>query len=181
MRHTTSRQTHILQRGAALITSLVILLVLTVLGISAMKSSNLQENIVGNLRDHDLAFQAAETGLRAAEGSLDAIVTIPVPDDSGTNGVYSRNYFYNNFGAMNSLAYNTGVWSSATVYATPLPEVSANPSYLTEFEQKIADDLDPESAAKGKGRYYYRITARGFGSSQHSAILLQEVYGIRRN
>ena len=173
MRHTTSRQTHILQRGAALITSLVILLVLTVLGISAMKSSNLQENIVGNLRDHDLAFQAAETGLRAAEGSLDAIVTIPVPDDSGTNGVYSRNYFYNNFGAMNSLAYNTGVWSSATVHA--------NPSYLTEFEQKIADDLDPESAAKGKGRYYYRITARGFGSSQHSAILLQEVYGIRRN
>lgn len=175
-------QSHLaMQRGAALITSLVILLVLTVLGISAMKSSNLQENIVGNLRDRDLAFQAAETALTDAETNLSvaALTSVPTPNSSGAYGaIQPRGLFIN---LANSAYDTTGVWDGTNnkIYGSALQGLSANPSYIIEFEQAVIDNLDPESRAKGKGRYYYRITSRGLGTSSNSAVLLQEVYGIR--
>jgi type IV pilus assembly protein PilX len=65
----TSRNTSA-QRGSALIVSLVFLLLLTILGVTAMRSSVLQERMAGNTRDTNLAFQAAETALRAGENIL---------------------------------------------------------------------------------------------------------------
>jgi len=168
------------QHGAALVTSLVILLVLTVLGISAMKSSNLQENIVGNLRDHELAIQAADSALTDAENKLSVpTATVPIPNSTGTYGVINPR------GVLPDLAnsaYDTStVWNGTNnkTIAISLQGLSSNPSYVIEFEQSVIDNLDPESRAKGKGRYYYRITSRGFGASPNSAVLLQEVYGIR--
>ncbi|MBI1424659.1 MAG: hypothetical protein GC149_14530 [Gammaproteobacteria bacterium] len=171
---------HRAQSGAALVTSLVILLVLTVLGISAMKSSNLQENIVGNLRDHDLAIQAADSALTDAENQLSAATgALPMPNSTGTYGVIlPRGQFPN---IANSAYDTSGTWDGANNHtsSTSLQGLSSNPSYIIEFEQSVIDNLDPESKAKGKGRFYYRITARGLGTSNNSAVLLQEVYGIR--
>ena len=48
------------QQGAALVVSLMILLVMTLIGITAMSSSNLEEKMAGNSRDMMLAFQAAD-------------------------------------------------------------------------------------------------------------------------
>jgi type IV pilus assembly protein PilX len=178
------------QHGAALITSLVILLVLTVLGISAMQSSTLQENIVGNLRDHDLAVQAAESGLSAAENALYAVAQssaapprpLTPPATNQPNNVFPINYFYNNVSELDKSAQLTStVWASpnATPVGTALPSVyAAAPMYLIEFEQFTCDNLDPESCAKGLGTYNYRITARGVGLSTNSAVLLQETYAI---
>lgn len=169
------------QRGAALITALVILVVLTILGISAMKTASLEEGIVGNLRDHDLAFQASETGLTAAENVLNAAVTIPVPDASGGDGVYLRNQF----GDYRDNLHNSAIWANGAEYGTAgttdLAEVSSDPVFIIEYEQEVIDDLDPESKAKGKGRFYFRVTSRGVGNSPNSATMLQEIYGIRRN
>lgn len=67
------------QRGAALVTSLVILLVLTVLGLAAMRTSSLEERMAGNAQDALYAFQAAESGLNAAmndTGSLSLTTTV---------------------------------------------------------------------------------------------------------
>jgi len=55
------------QGGAALMFSLIFLLLLTIIGLTAMQSSTLQERMAGNTRDTNLAFQAAELGLRAGE------------------------------------------------------------------------------------------------------------------
>jgi len=52
------------QTGAALIVSLVLLLIMTVLGVTAMRTTTLQERMAGNLRDNNLAFQDAEAALR---------------------------------------------------------------------------------------------------------------------
>ena len=54
------------QSGAALIVALVILVVLTLLGVTAMNTSSLQENIASNTQQQVHAFQAAETGLKRA-------------------------------------------------------------------------------------------------------------------
>lgn len=55
------------QKGAVLIVALIMLLLLTIIGVAGMQDTNLQEKMAGNLRDHNLALQAAEAGLRHAE------------------------------------------------------------------------------------------------------------------
>lgn len=51
------------QRGAALIVGLVLLMVLTVLGISGMNTATLELTMAGNAQFGQDAFQAAETGI----------------------------------------------------------------------------------------------------------------------
>lgn len=53
--------------GAALITSLIFLTFLTILGMSTLGTAMLESRMAGNSRDRNLAFQAAEMGLRDAE------------------------------------------------------------------------------------------------------------------
>ena len=55
------------QQGVALIMSLVILLVLTILGIQGMQTSTFEEKMAGNFRDKQMAFEAAESALKAGE------------------------------------------------------------------------------------------------------------------
>lgn len=54
------------ERGTALIMSLVILMILTILGITAMSTSSLEEKMSGNTQEGTRAFQVAESGLRKA-------------------------------------------------------------------------------------------------------------------
>ncbi|MGC9456385.1 MAG: pilus assembly PilX family protein [Halothiobacillaceae bacterium] len=46
---------------------MILLLVMTILGITAMQSTTLQERMAGNMKDRNAAFQAAEAALREAE------------------------------------------------------------------------------------------------------------------
>lgn len=55
------------QKGAVLLLCLVMLLVLTMIGVSSMSSSTLQERMAGGARDYNQAFQAAEASLRVGE------------------------------------------------------------------------------------------------------------------
>ncbi|NQD91985.1 hypothetical protein HP532_04875 [Pseudomonas sp. CrR25] len=54
------------QHGAALVVSLIILLLLTVLAISASNTSSLQERMAFNAQENNIAFQTAESGLASA-------------------------------------------------------------------------------------------------------------------
>lgn len=54
------------QKGAALIVGLVLLLVLTVLGVSGMNMATLELTMAGNAQAQQMAFQAAETGIDVA-------------------------------------------------------------------------------------------------------------------
>ncbi|KXJ32826.1 MULTISPECIES: pilus assembly PilX family protein [unclassified Pseudomonas] len=55
------------QNGAVLIVTLIMLLLMTLLAIGSMRGTVLQERMAGNLRDENLAFQAAEMAQRDAE------------------------------------------------------------------------------------------------------------------
>jgi type IV pilus assembly protein PilX len=57
---------HNRQSGAVLIVSMIILVVLTLLGVTAMNTTSLQERIASNTQEQVHAFQAAETGLNQA-------------------------------------------------------------------------------------------------------------------
>ncbi len=50
--------------------SLVLLLLLTAIGLSAMQSATSQEQLAGSLRHRNQSFQAAESGLRLGESAV---------------------------------------------------------------------------------------------------------------
>ena len=100
------------QRGAALVVGLILLMVLTVLGISSMNTATLELAMAGNTQHHQEAFQAAETGIdisisqrnfntllpavvpvTALDAGIDTqavstfIETAPVPNDAFSIGV----------------------------------------------------------------------------------------------
>lgn len=55
------------EKGAVLLVALIVLLLMTIIGISSMRGTSLQERMAGNMRDQNLAFQSAETAMRQAE------------------------------------------------------------------------------------------------------------------
>src|SRR5690349_1024962 len=67
------------QRGTALVTSLLLLLILTVIGVTAMQVTRMQERMAGNTRDLNLAFQGAEAALRNGEDMIAAEGFAPTP------------------------------------------------------------------------------------------------------
>src|SRR5512134_3219176 len=70
------------ENGAALIVGLVLLMVLTVLAISAMRTATLDLTMAGNSQFRENAFQLAESGLESTMRGIeaDAIPLDPVPD-----------------------------------------------------------------------------------------------------
>ncbi|MDH5711418.1 MAG: pilus assembly PilX N-terminal domain-containing protein [Gammaproteobacteria bacterium] len=54
------------QSGLVLVVALIILVVLTLIGISSMSSSTLEMKVAGNMQQHTVAFQAAQSRLAFA-------------------------------------------------------------------------------------------------------------------
>ena len=54
------------QRGVALVIALLLLVVLTLIGFSAVRSTIVQQKLSSNLYDREVAFQNAEAAMRAA-------------------------------------------------------------------------------------------------------------------
>jgi type IV pilus assembly protein PilX len=77
------------QAGAVLIVGLVILLVVTMIGISGQNSTVLQERLAGNMRQNNIALQAAEAGLQVGLTYIEQQDLPITANDSGTNYVWT--------------------------------------------------------------------------------------------
>lgn len=67
---TLSARAH--QSGAALIIVVLLLLIMTLLGLASLRATLLEERMAGAMVDRNLAFQAAESALRAGEAFVDS-------------------------------------------------------------------------------------------------------------
>lgn len=73
------------QSGAALVVTLILLVLVTILGLAAMRNAILQERMAANAVSRGYAFQAAEAGLRQAE---EAARSASTPTAAGcSNGI----------------------------------------------------------------------------------------------
>lgn len=70
------------ERGTALVMSLVILLILTLLGIAAMGTSSLQQKMSGNTQEATRSLEAAESGVVAAAKTPGSLVLSGTPWDN---------------------------------------------------------------------------------------------------
>jgi Tfp pilus assembly protein PilX len=58
------------EKGAVLIVGLILLMVITLLALAGIQGVSMQQRMSGNAYDHNIAFNAAEIGLRWAENKL---------------------------------------------------------------------------------------------------------------
>lgn len=162
-----------MQRGATLIVALILLLILTMVGVAGMQDTTLQEKMVGNMRDRNLAFQAAEASLRGGEKFLQA-ATVPAFNNSG--GLI--NSAYPNLRAGDPDFWDGYPWASnSRAYGTTFSEISAAPRYVIE---EVPTVLAPagESIKFGalKEIKSYRVTSRATGGTTDAVVILQSTY-----
>lgn len=152
------------QSGVVLIISLVILLLLTLLGLTGMQTTSLEEKMANNMRDKNIAFQAAEAALKIGESKakdLYAKKTTEGPlgrcvSDKAEAGLYTTEP---NIEAP-------GFWFGENVIILPSkPE----DKYLSKYIiQCLPDD----------GLYRITAYARGVTDVQDAVVILQSVYNL---
>jgi type IV pilus assembly protein PilX len=168
-------------RGVALFISLVLLLVLTIIGVSAVQTTTLETRMARNEHDVLLAFQAAESALRDAEEFLETVVTTAIFTNGGANGLWTIAEFGepNRWEAAN-------VWQGGTSVVAPTVAgtvVAEQPRYLIEHiasvlrEENAFQITDPYSASAADRIEIFRITARGVGGTPNARVMLQTTYG----
>lgn len=159
------------ERGAALIVSLVLLLVVTVLGVTAMRTSTLQERMAGNLRDNNLAFQAAEAALREGEAFLEQAA---LPPFTGANGLLLQQA-----DAGQADFWSSYAWGGASRAATRLDGIAAT----AESARYVIEELPPVPVQGDSLKFaplpdigIYRVTAMGVGGTTDAVVIVQTTY-----
>ena len=177
------------QRGISLVIVMVFLVILSLLGISAMQSSTLSSRIARNEADRNLAFQAAEAALRDAEldvrnqrfdrsqcvagvaGCRTKLMEGKTRFD--TDCTDGRCVFRDNVSPWETADKWKGTDTGDSVLygtytgAAAIPLVNSQPRYLLEA-LPLADS--PPT---------YRITAVGFGASSSTQVMLQIVVRVK--
>jgi len=180
------------QSGAVLAISLIMLLLMTIIGVTSISTTSLEERMAGNSRDRHVAFEAAEVALIEAEDFLETVANTAA-------------FLSNNAGLYEDL--DTKIWqnidwggdgSGADGYRTAGnigtgENLGSSPKYVIQFLGGFGGGLiDVGDVAGGgaDGNYgsasstnvsdtgLFRITARGTGGSNNTVIILQTVYAI---
>ncbi|AGA91846.1 Tfp pilus assembly protein PilX [Thioflavicoccus mobilis 8321] len=176
------------QRGMVLVIGLIFLLLLTIIGTTAIRTSTLDERMAENLRDRNLAFQAAEAALRDAEQDIsgggarviNGFTGFTVDCGASTSGnPMDDGLCYN--GASGD--YTTDIWTTVDMTAAPsveygrftsegsLPNLSVQPRYIIEGIHRTVSGCTDNR--------YYRVTARAQGESANTVVWLQATYGCK--
>lgn len=158
------------QIGSALVISLIMLLIISLLAIGGLRSTILQERMSANLHDRELAFQAAEAALRAGERFL---VTTPPDTITNSNGLYD----INNAGTPDWLGASASPDANGAIELTPgLAAVARQPQYFIERIGITPAGTETEIGTAQPAVSFYRITARGFGGTEGSVVVVSSVF-----
>jgi type IV pilus assembly protein PilX len=163
------------QHGAALVVSLLLLLAITLLAVSNMKRTTVQERMTGNLHDRQLALQQAEAALLVATRLLQAA---PLP--TGPVGLINNAGVYN---IPNPLLPDRWAPGQAVtwVQAPAMNDGMANPaSYIIEYmgDWVFPPDCDREANNPPPGciEPTFRITARVPATLGRAEVTLQTMW-----
>jgi len=175
---------HLAQRGFVLIASLLILIIVTLLGISMFRSYGLQEKIAGNLREKERAFQSAQSALQFAEQWL----TQKNHATAGTSCVGSASPSTTPKVCSNPLLNpNTIPWTSSgqqlgVTYDIPQPgstsgtikvSTSGGADSYYALPRFYIQNIGP---AIGKQGTLFRITSLGWGGNKNAIAVIQSTY-----
>jgi len=169
------------QQGAILVTGMLILVVLTLIGITGMTNTSMQERMAGHDRDRQIAFQAAEAALRQGELFV-------------TNNLLPAGGFSSSCtgGLCTPIATgNVEQWLVPAVWSDPdrhqvhnmgsvsVSEIKSQPKFIIEdLGKKLIESytaLDC-AAVPSPCPNMYRITALGTGATDTARVMLQVIW-----
>ncbi len=157
------------QKGAVLAVSLIMLLLLTMVGITGMQTTSLEEKMAGNTNNLNLSFESSETALRVGEQFLDGLTTHVTGTTSCspcTNHIYTLNTI------DPTVITNWNTTAMTELPAGTIGGVSAQPMYYLEYEQFMPYTLNIGMAGI-TGRVMYRISGHGIGGNNLATTTVQ--------
>ena len=166
------------QNGAVLIISLMLLVVMTILGVSAVTTTTMQEKMAGNMHNKNLSFQAAEAAMRTGEN-----IAMPLSDatdfTAGTNGLYERTEYTTDELLDTAGPINWQDGDDDNPYLQP-PVVNAVPQYIVEdfgtapkYDNCSKDAEALQICCTCCLQRIFRVTAKGSGLTAVGQSLLQ--------
>jgi type IV pilus assembly protein PilX len=161
------------QSGAVLPISLIMVLLLTMIGVTGMQTTSLEEKMAGNMRDKNLAFQAAESALKEAEASLTTGLLTSFTA-AGTNGYYNQTPTAN---ISDAELIKDSFWTSNPVVTSDLLDTELGAT-IAAAPRYIIQDLGCVPLGPCPGPRIYRITARATGGNNTTVVILQSVFQI---
>ena len=192
------------QRGAVLFVSLIFLVLLTLLALTAASTSILQEKMTGGMRNRQLSLIGAESGVRGGEAFLWGLSFVggqPLPpciDDTGSADCVYRPLPNGTLRASVQAFRTSKTWiapgsDGARAYAFPLTgltgtaitaNLSTQPRLMVE---NLGPDVPPgagqqrgnpdsESRTLAGKHEWYRITARSQGGTDAVVRAADSVY-----
>ncbi len=183
------------QHGVVMAVALIMLLMLTIIGVTSMSSGNLQEIMARNMLDRNYAFQAGESGLRDAEIDVETNITAGAGFDAAcTNGlclppagtaatpVWEDDALWTNDGRHRKFGDHTlGGVDNAAELGNKLADL---PKYIVEYNEVACDPTGSGEMLTSFGPVpikfdKYRITTTATGRSTQARIRLQSTYRKR--
>ena len=173
------------QQGVALVVSLIILVSLTMLGMTSIQRTTTDLSMAGNQRETGLMFQSAEFGLVAAENLIGDSTSNG--DFNDTNGLFA--VVANDASYTQPKYFATDTWLAAvsqTAGTTMASEFKLKepPRFIVEY---LGDRAQNALATVNIGGYgtqqtgdivsIYRSTSRGQGLTGNSFRYVQSYFG----
>ncbi len=145
------------QHGTVLVIGLILLLLMTLIGVTAIQTTSLDERMAGNARDRNLAFQAAEAALREAEQNVTKTST---PD------------LLPKLTEVKPDPQQDTAWDNYQTYTGTIQDVINKPTYVIEKLADLSSALEFKDVSG-----LYRVTSRGQGSTATAVVVLQTTIG----
>lgn len=185
------------QKGVILVVALVMLLAMTLIGVTVMSGSITQEKMAGNSRQLTTARLAAESALRRGE---EAVADMSITDADSLQTFYASttlsSEFYNaldvNFSYVTKVIafdYTDGsLWTDANSKAVTGLDTGLTkkpPRYVIEYigrfipsgKEVLSISLDSEEKDKAENPpFVFRVTSIGYGASDNIYSVLQSTY-----
>ncbi|WJW75092.1 PilX N-terminal domain-containing pilus assembly protein [Thiohalobacter sp. IOR34] len=168
------------QRGAALIVALIILLLMTVLGLTAMNTVTMEERMAGNLRDLNLSFQGAESALRDAESWLSPLsLGRPNRCTSGPcSTVWEKDSLPDDLANQSAAWWNNNSREYGAAGSQQFSDLAEDPRFVIEFQSSVKDDIGT-GFSEDSARDFYQVTGRGLGGSATAESIVQS-FAVKR-
>ena len=176
------------QRGLSLITALLFMVATLILGVSVMSINVMQERMIGNTKDHDLAMQAAEAALRYAEVDASRLPPAAVFRDDCAGGLCtppSQRATPSALPVHKIAEFNWSTDANVRLYGgqaadtATFPVVARQPRYVIEKLGATGDAgnsvVTGFGAASNDRGTAYRITARAVGARNDTVVILQSI------
>ncbi|HMD59237.1 MAG TPA: PilX N-terminal domain-containing pilus assembly protein [Steroidobacteraceae bacterium] len=169
------------QRGIALISALLLLLVVTIMALAMFRSYGVQEMISGNVREKQRALQAAETAQAFAEFWLAQPGNIAAGDTVCAGAPLSANLNQGQICSNILATPATLPWPTAVTY-NPSNDINVSASGGVNAYYSIPSfyisDIGLGADAQGE---VYQVDAVGYGGTVNAVAEVESTFEVKTN